>query len=414
MTAQQPDAPLEGPAFYADPYPAYRRLRERSPIHWHAPTNTWLVARHSDAQTVLRSPDRFSSVGTQSKLIDILRPELVDEVPTFERRSKVAMLITSDPPSHTRLRRFLQVMFTPRAIEGLRRSIEELAEELLDDVHARKSVDAVDAIAFPLPALVIAEVFGIPRADRDLLKEASQSLVGFINRSNPNAEITVQHARAAEASLAAFFTYLREHVADRARNPRADLISSLVHAEFDGVRLDPEEIIWNLVLFLSAGHETTTSLISSGLFLLGRHEDQRGLVRTRPELISAAIEETLRFESPIQRIKRVVAHDTKLGRVHLRAGDSLHVLVGSANRDPAVFPDPDRFDLQRAPTLSIAFGKGLHFCIGSTLARVEGEIMVRRILARWPSYQLAIDWQPEWSTTTNPRQLVSLPIVFAG
>lgn len=202
------DLLLEGPDFYADPYPAYARLRAESPVHWHAPTRTWLVSRYEDAEAVLREPEIFSSVGSQAKMIELLPAELRDAVPTFRRRGRVLTLISSDPPEHTRLRRFLQVFFSARAIEMLRRKVEAISAELLESVAGRRLIDVVDTLAFPLPATILAELIGVPAEGRGLLREASTNFVRFINRSNPTLELTVEVARDAERSLSTFADYL--------------------------------------------------------------------------------------------------------------------------------------------------------------------------------------------------------------
>jgi len=408
------DTLLEGDTYYQDPYPAFAQLRERSPVHWHAPSRSWLVACWQDAETILRAPRVYSSYGFQNAYFERLRPELREAAPTLEIRGRTPTLITSDPPGHTRLRRLLQAGFTQKAIAEMRPRAEAIVEELLAAVEGQPEIDLVAALAYPLPAMMIADILGVPREDRDQFKKVSSDVVTFMARTNPNRELTVEFARLADRSLADFRAYLRRLIDARRREPREDIVSVLVHAEFDGDRLDEEELLANLVLFLIAGHETTTGLISSAVYLLLAHSAQLELVLAERSQLAAGLDEVLRFESPVQRLRRVVAEDVLLGDVAIPAGEPAEVLVGSVNRDPAHFERPDEFDVTRTPAPSLAFGKGAHFCIGEGLAFLEADVALSTLFDRYPELALASGWGPQWAHLTNLRCLRSLRVTTGG
>ena len=407
------DELLDGEFYYANPYPVYTRLRAEAPVYWHAPSGTWLIARYDDVETVFQSPQLFSSYGFQNAYFENLRPELRAAAPTLELRGRTPTLITCDPPAHTRLRRLLQGAFSPKAMQDLRPRVQSTVESLLDTVSHEDVVDLIGALAYPLPAMIIADIMGVPRKDRDLFKQVSRNIVHFMARNNPNIELTVEFSRQADESLARLRHYLRGLIETRRNQPCGDVISKLVEAEFEGDRLAEEELLANLVLFLVAGHETTTNLIGNGIFLLLRHPEQLQLVRDNPEMLAPAIEEILRFEAPVQRLRRVVAQNTELSGVTLPKGEPAEVLVGSANRDESKWVEPERFDVTREPFPNLAFGKSLHFCIGAAVARLEGTVAFSEVLDRFPKLELAADWQPSWATTTNLRTLKSLPVKVA-
>jgi len=414
VSAHALDSLLEGDAYYQSPYPAFARLRDESPVHWHAASRSWLVARWEDAEALLRAPRQYSSYGYQNAYFERLRPELRAEAPTLELRGRTPTLITSDPPQHTRLRRLLQTAFTPKAIEGLRPRVETLVSELLDALAGHPRTDLVAALAYPFPAMMIADILGVPRQDRDLFKRVSSDVVRFMNRTNPNTELTVEFARTADRSLADFRAYLRSLIQAHRERPRDDLLSTLIDAEFDGDTLEEEELLANLVLFLIAGHETTTGLISSAVYVLLRHPDQLEAVKLDRARLPATAAEALRFETPVQRVRRVVSEEVSLGSVTIRAGEPAEILIGSANRDPARFERADEFDITREPVPSLAFGKGVHRCIGESLALLEAETALSLLLDRYPGLALAPGWEPEWSHVTNLRCLKSLSLSLTG
>ena len=408
------DQLLEDSSFYTNPYPVFSRLRDEAPVYWHQASRTWLVARYDDVDFVLHSPQLFSNYGFQNAYFENLLPELRAAAPTLELRGRSPSLLTSDPPAHTRLRRLLHSVFSPKAIEELRPRVQTLVQRLLDDAdNADKNdevIDCVATLAHPLPAMLIADIMGVPREDHRVFKKVSGDLLDFMNRPNPNAELTVEFAREADNSLASLRDYLRGIMADRRRHPRNDVISILSQADFDGDRLTEEELLSNLVLFLIAGHEMTTSLIANGILLFARHPDQLQAIRVQRELVNPAIEEIMRFESPVQRQRRIVAQDLELGGATLRRGQQLEVLLGSANRDHKRWENPDRFDIRRKPVPHIAFGKGIHFCIGAQLARLEAQVVFNDQLNRFSGFEVPTGREPSWMANTNLRKPDALPV----
>ncbi len=405
------DALLEGDTYYQNPYPAFARLREERPVHWHAPSRSWLVASWQDVETVLRAPRVYSSYGFQNAYFERLRPELRAAATTLELRGRAPTLITSDPPEHTRLRRLLQPGFSPKRIDSLRPRVEAIVDELLAGIGDEQTADLVAALAYPLPAIMIADILGVPREDRDIFKRVAGDVVRFMNRANPNQELTLEFARSADDSLAAFRTYLRSLLDDRRLRPRDDVVSILVHSEFEGETLDDEELLANLVLFLIAGHETTTGLIASATYLLLSLPEQRAVVDRDRERLTEFLREALRYESPVQRIRRVVRGDVELDGVSIPAGEPVEVLLGSANRDPAQYERPDDFLLGRPAAPSLAFGKGVHFCIGESLALLEADVALSVLIDRYAGLALAPGWEPRWAHLTNLRSLSTLHVV---
>ena len=416
MTAPLPsdlDAMLDADGFYADPYPAYARLRSEAPVYRHEPSRTWLVSGYDDVEAVFRSPQMFSSYGFQNAYFENMRPRLREAAPTLELRGRTPSLGTSDPPEHTRLRRLLQGAFSPKVMQDLRPDIQSTVDDLLEARAGDQMIDFVEPLAYPLPAMIIADLMGVTRTERDLFKEAAGNILRFMGSKNPNADLTVEFAREADESLARLRENLRGLVDERRRQPRDDVITAMVEAEFDGDRLDEEEILNNLMFFLAAGHETTTSLIGNELFLLLRHPDQLQLLRDDRAMVAPAIEEILRFEAPVQRLRRVVTHDAELGGVTLPESERVEVLVGSANRDEGRWVESDRFDIAREPLPNLAFARGPHFCIGAALARLEGTVAFNELLDRFPQMELDRDWQPSWAASTISRTLKSLPVRVA-
>ncbi len=397
-------------SIYSDPYPAYTRLRAEAPVYWYAPARVWLIARYDDVDTVFRTPQIFSSYGFQNRYFEKLRPELREAAPTLELRARTPNLLMSDPPNHTRLRRLLQIAFGRKAVDEMRPRVQAIVDDLLDQVRHVDTVDFVANLAYPLPAMVIADIMGIPREDREIFHEISRDIGLFNCRHTPNEELTVEFARATEQSFVRFRDYLRDRIEARRREPREDLISALVHAEFEGDRLTDEELLSNLVIFLIAGHETTSSLIANALYLFARHPEQLRLVREQRELFGPALDEILRYENPVPRQRRVLLQDTELSGVVLRKGDPAEVLVSSANRDEAKWDDAEKFDITRKPFPHLSFGKGIHYCIGAPVARLEATIALTEVLNRFPRLELPPDWTPTWGTLTHVRSPTSLPL----
>jgi len=397
--------------YYQDPYEVFVQLRERAPCYWNEAIGQWLLSRYDDVETAFHSPTQFSSSGWQRAYFARLRPELRRRVPRIERRGTTPFLVTLDPPAHTTLRRALQEAFKPRMIEEMRAMVEAIASELIDDALARdpRRIDLVDAVAYPLPANMIASILGIPRADRGLFRQASTALSQFMGRTNPNREITLERASELEAEYVLLEDYLFALVDHRRRNLRQDDVLSTLIEACDAERTISElELVVNLVLFLSAGHETTTAAIGNAIYALLSHPAQREHLTSDWSKLDTTFDEVVRWQSPVQRSRRIVAEAMELHGQQLQVGDSVELLIGAANRDPAHFDQPGVFDITKARERHLGFGRGIHFCIGAGLARLETTIALCETLTRFPQLDFADGWSPHWNQTTLGRGLSTL------
>ncbi|MBX3749270.1 MAG: cytochrome P450 [Opitutaceae bacterium] len=395
-----PTADWLTPEFFQNPYPHYATLRAQGLVHWSPKLNMWLVPGYALTHEGLKDHTRFSNVGRIGVELATL-PEadraaiapLADELGTG--------LIHSDPPDHTRMRRIVSQAFTPRVIETQRRRTTGLVDELIDNLRARGRCDFIAEFAFPLPILVISDLFGVPRADRDRIKAWSECITDLGSRRKPLAEL----ARDALQATREMKVYFEAILDERRREPRDDLITLLLNAEDAGERLSRSELIGMAILILVAGHETTTSLLSNGLLLLLQNPDQLTALRADPALMPTAIEEMLRVEPSFLRTPRRVKADLEWGGVQLQRDQMVSVLNGAANRDPAVFTDPDRFDIRRSPNKHLSFGHGPHICLGAPLARLEASLAFPRLLERLPQLELAGDvlWKEDFSTRRLER-----------
>ena len=398
--------PLFTPAGRADPHPIYRRLRAEQPVCQVVEPRgfpLWLVARYVDCASVLRDP-------RLTKDLRKLSPEHQAVYAPIEEPREVLRrhMLTSDPPDHGRLRALVSRAFTPQRVEGLRPRVEAITESLLDAFEGRATVDLVAELAFPLPVTVIAELLGVPAADRDRFRAWTTTLV-----STPVTEREMALQRTAAQDFAGYF---RDLIAARRAEPREDLVSALVHAEEAGDRLGPEELLGTLFLLLAAGHETTVSLLANGAMALMDHPDQRELLQRRPALIGSAVEEMLRYCGPVKHAtERWALEDLEIGGQHIAAGQMVLALLLSANRDEERFPDPDRFDIQRSPNKHLAFGAGIHFCLGAPLARLEAQVAIPALLRRSPGLRLAVAREDlAWSTALLFHGVRSLPVALAA
>jgi cytochrome P450 len=400
------DELLTSPSFFADPYPVYRRLQEDAPVHFCRSWGQWVVTRHADVEAILKDPQRFSSSGWEARFMGQLPPEVRGELPSLENHYATAVLSNTDPPAHRRLRTMVIKSFTPRVLRSMAPAIESLVDEMLGRLAHVTETDLVRDFAYPLPAIVIAQLLGAPEEERERYADWSADVVAFVGTGRPD----VERARRVDASLREFRAHLEPLLADRRERPRGDLLSQLA-GEHDGEHLTDDELVATCVTMLFAGHETTANLIANGLLTLLRHPDQLALLREEPELMGAAVEELLRFEGPVQRVRRVATQDTEIGGQTIAEGDLVMAFLGAANRDPAVFDDPDRLDLRRDPKHT-AFGHGVHFCVGAGLSRLEAPIALRELLERFPGMRLATD-EPAWKQNITFRGLEALPLVLA-
>jgi hypothetical protein len=397
---------LLDPGYFQDPYRALAAIRESAPVYWSEAWGVWLVTRHADCLAVLRDTARFSNAGRFSAFFDGLPPEAAPYVEPLRRHYASGML-QSDPPVHTRLRPLVNRAFTPRVVEGCSSRIAAVVEELLAPLRTRREGDIVAEFAYPLPAIVISELMGVSLSDRELLIELSDGIVG-IQRSG-RAVVDEDLVTAARA-IVAMEDYFRDLCQERRARPRDDLVSALVAAEEAGDRLDEPELISMCTTLMIAGHETTRNLIANGLYTLLRVPDALRRLRESPGLLSSAIEEMLRFESPIQRGWRRVAQDLDLHGQRLREGQLVYLMLGAADRDPRVFADPDSFVIERAENRHLAFGHGVHFCLGAPLARLEARIAFPALLAL-PGLRLAGD-EIRWQESITHRGLTRLPVAL--
>ncbi len=407
LNSVQLDEQLLSPAFFTDPYAVHRRLRAEAPVHWCEPWNCWIISRYDDVTAGLRQDGRqFSVVGQFGSYLNAL-PEA--DRPRFEplKQHFSIGLLHSDPPDHTRLRGLINQAFTPRVVERMRGRIEATVNALLDAVEGDGGMDVIQDFAFHLPAIITAEVVGMPPEDRHQFKAWSDDIASF-SASN---RMTVEVAERAQRSVLAVRGFLQEIAAQRRKQPREDLISRLVDTGDGKERPGEGELLSTCVTFMVGGHETTTALIGSGLLALLRNPEQLDRLRAEPDAARSAVEEFLRYESPNQRIIRLVKEDFELEGRQIRRGQRVMFLLGAANRDPAQFPEPDRLDVCREPNRHIAFGLGPHFCIGAPLARLEAEVAFSALLRRFPDLRLSQD-SPEWLPSYQLRLLKSLPVEF--
>lgn len=401
-------------------YEIYRQYRENDPVHWSrdgfsAMEGCWYVFRYDDVSFVLKDPRfvREHSVAVGEKI--------PSEVPTFPTPKAGAdpstWLITTsfwemsgqwmlfrDPPDHTRLRQLVSKAFTPRVVEGLAGRIGEIARALLQPALRDGGMDLIADYAFPLPVTVIAELLGIPAADRGQLRKWSNALFAAIN-----GFVTEETVREADQATTELSVYLARIIAERRQEPADDLLTGLIQAREKEDRLTEQELISMAILLLVAGHETTVNLIGNGTYALLKHPDQMALLRREPGLAANAVEEMLRYDAPVQMTTRFAASDMILGGKRIRRGDNVVVVIGSANRDPVANEDPDRFDITRREIRHLGFGGGIHYCLGAPLARLEGRIALTTLLSLTSEIRL-LGGRPVYREGMVNRGLLSLPV----
>jgi cytochrome P450 len=392
------------PEVHANPYPMYARLRAEDPVHWSPLMEAWVLTRYDDVAAVL-TDSRFSADRRQA------RNRFADEIARREEEfgpfGRTRTMLTSDPPEHTRLRRLVSKAFTPRMVEGLRPRIQAIVDELLDGVAESGRMDVIRDLAYPLPVIVIAEMLGVPPDHRDQFKHWSDEIVGVLGGPLVPQE-TLERSRVAVHELA---EYLHGVIAERRREPREDLVSGLIAAEEQGQILSEDEMLATAMLLLVAGNETTTNLIGNGMLSLLRNPEQMARLRADPSRVPAAVEELLRYDGPVQATGRVAMEDVEIGGQKVTQGQAVLTVLGAANRDPARFERPDKLALDRQPNEHVAFGDGIHFCLGAPLARAEGQIAFETLLRRFDNPRLETD-NLQWGGSFILRGLKSLPIAF--
>jgi cytochrome P450 len=373
-----------------DPYPLYDLLRQAGPVQWLEQLGYWVVVGHPEVLAVMRHP-RLSS--------DRSRWDAY-ELPPGEDRPAGGMVVM-DPPDHTRLRGLVQQAFTPRMLEALRPRIEELVDRMLGQAEERGTIDLMADFGAPLPAIVLAGLLGVPAEDQEFFR---QYATAHIESIDPVSHAVSEEGMAARMTL---HRYLEDILAQRRKQPREDLISGLIEAEEQGDRLDARELMEMCLLLLVAGIETTGNLVGNGMNALFDHPDELARLRAEPGLIDTAVEELLRFDAPIQLAGRVPVEDVELEGHTFRKGQMIGVILGAANRDPRAFEEPNRLDLARTPNPHVAFGRGIHFCIGAPMARIEGSIAIAALVSRFPGLHRA--GEPRRRENLHVRGFSSLP-----
>ncbi len=393
-----------------NPYPAYTYLREHEPVRWNPMFNCFMLTHYDDVNQVFGDHRRFSS--------DIWSgvPEFIGITEEDEKIKYLRQIVPflaynlqgMDPPNHTRQRTLMMKTFTPRMIESFRPTVQKLVDELIDQRLADGKMDMVADLAYPLPSNVILDLLGIPRDGRPYIKASSEAINEFV------ATILFSGGdnwpRLAEV-FTDVGTYLKGLIAERCQHPGSDLLTKMVHAEENGDMLSEDEIVIATNFLLFAGHETTANLIAVGMYALLQNPDQLAQLRADPAKTPAAVEELLRYVSPVHTLARRTMQDVTIRGIPIPKDSSIYVLIGAANRDPEKFPNPEKLDINRPPTRSLGFGYGIHFCIGAALARMESQVAFETIIRRLPNLRLVneiAEFRPNYSL----RGLVALPVEF--
>ena len=404
MSSSTPaDSRLFGPAMRADPYPVYRTLRATSPVQWVPPLDAFLVTTFDAVSAGLRDP-RLSS-----QRFERVAKKIERKTTGLKIDAGMRSMIHMDAPDHTRLRSLVNKAFTPKVVDAMEGRIAGMIDEFLHGVTSPGRMDAMDVLAYPLPVTVIVEMLGVSPADRRRFKTWSDEISVILSgdvASAPEAEV-----RRAVAARNELVDYFRAVVARNRGGSGGDLLTALASAEEQGGRLTEDELYSTAVLLLIAGNETTTNLIGNGLLALMRHPAEFARLKGDPSLIPSAVEEMLRYDGPIQLTTRMAKVDLEIHGTPVKQGQWVFLMLAAANRDPARFPDPDRFDVGRSDNRHLAFGAGPHYCLGASLARLEAQLAIKTLLERFPSLRLASD-HVEYRDNFNLRGLKSLDVAF--
>jgi len=393
---------LLDPEVLANPYPLYRRLREEAPVQWDPYLHAWVVTRYEDVVAVLHrfsakrtpTPEQFTAMG------------MAEIGPIAQMMSK--QMLFMDAPAHTRLRSLASMAFTTARVEALRLHIREIIDALMEPLLNAGQMEVINDLAAPLPAIVTAEMLGVPTSDCDQLKSWSADFAEVLGNFQHNPDRASRTLKCVEETTA----YFREAIRRVKAEPREGLINSFVTAEIEGDRLTEEEIIANCIITMVGGQETTTNLIGNGVLSLLRNPDQLQKLRDDLSLIPSAVEELLRYESPSQHTARICPEDTELGGQLIRKGQAVIAVMGAANRDPERFVDPDRLDITRADNRHLAFGWASHFCFGAALARIEGQLIFETIARRTANLALAPNRPISWRENLGLRGLTALHVTL--
>lgn len=390
----------------ADPYPYFADVLERDPVHWNERYRAWFLHKHEDVLWALRNP-AFSSDRVRPVYDDHLsEEERIKRQPTFDVLQH--WMVFLDPPEHTRLRRLMMPMFSPKSISAWRPRVEQVVQETLDAIGDRSHFDFVRDFAYPIPAIVVAELIGVPAQDRDKFKQWSDDILTLVFGAQGQGD----RRERAQQGLVELTEYLGHLIAEIRRHPGDDAISALVTASDVEPPLSDQEIISTCALLVFGGHETTTNLIANGVRQLLLNPDQWDLLRREPDLINSAVEELLRFDGPSRLEARLLVEDVELRGKSLRAGENVFLVQSAANRDPDVFSNPHTLDVTRAKNPHVSFGFGVHHCLGNFLARLEANVVFPMVLDRLADLEL--DGPEEWHPTMMSRGMRSMPVRRRG
>ncbi len=403
-----PTVDFTSAAFKADPYPYYANLRTYAPVHpvekFFRGQRAWLVSRYEDAVEVLKADEIFVKNPKNA-----MTPEQYKKAPKMPFKSLSSNLLSVDVPDHTRLKALVHKAFSPRTVEQMRLQTDSLTMQLLDQMDAKhkrgESIDLIADYALPLPLTIIGRMLGVPDADKDKFHRWTQNFVAIGGSGSFGAILRMP-------GIVRFANYLRQIVRERTRNPKDDLISSLVAAREQDDQLTEDEVVAMVFLLLSAGHETTVNLIGSGLLALLQHRDQWDRLHANPEMIKSAVEELLRFVTPAEMAtERYAATTTTIAGVEIPRGDLVFVLIASANRDEHRFDNPEVVDIGRQNNKHISFGQGIHYCVGAPLSRLEGQIAIPALIERFPNLTLSVpEDKLRWRSNVVLRGLEALPV----
>lgn len=397
-----------------DPYPMYAYLRENEPVRWNPMFNCFMLSKYDDVNMAFSDHQRFSSdiwTPVPEALGSMIGLSPEDEASQFLRQILPYMasnLQGMDPPGHTRQRTLMMKTFTPRMLESFRPTVQKLVDELIEQRLAEGSMDLVADLAYPLPSNVILDLLSIPRSGRPYIKASSEAINEFVGTLLFNGPAVWERLAGIFAEVN---TYLKSLIAERRAQPGDDLLSQMVHAEENGDMLSEDEIVIATNFLLFAGHETTANLISVGTYHLLQNPEQLAQLRADPPKMPAAVEELLRYVSPVHTLSRRTLQEVTIRGVTIPAESSINLFVGSANRDPEKFPNPEKLDINRPPTRSLGFGYGIHYCLGAALARMESQVAFETMLRRLPNLRLT-DEVPVFRPNYWLRGLLSLPVAF--
>jgi cytochrome P450 len=397
---------LFAPEAIADPYTYFGRLRETDPVHWNPRAEMWILTRHEDLVWLLRHHELFSSAVIQTDRRPPRPPIDPADEPLFAevKRFRADQLVEKDRPDHQSMRAAVHEYFTPQAMESWRPFVQRAVAELLDEVEPDGRMDVLEALAAPLPVRVITQMMGVPEEDREHLRRLADKLL-YINRGEPD------RMRHLMQGIEGMIEYVSPKVDERAEMPSDDFISVLAQGEKEGV-FTRHQVLVNTALLLFAGHETTMNLICNGTLAFIRHPDQWQRLRADPESAARlATEECLRYDPPVKSTQRIAAEDVERRGKTIRKGDRLRWIMAAANRDPRAFEEPDRFDIGRQPNTHVSFGAGIHYCLGASLARVEGQEVFRALAERFPALRLETE-ELAYQPSIQFRSLTSLPVAW--